>query len=125
MRSLCFATCLLAAPALAEDGYSCSLTAECSGQENCRTEMNLPFDLTGSDDKWQLTMPNGDVASFRPVDGAEPGDLRLISVNFDPDAAAVSLLSLTGDGDVFLSTHGGFPGPDVVTHFGTCTEKDN
>jgi len=117
-------TGLLPASAFAaSDNYACNFTRECLGQKPCSDEIIFPVTLERHDDGWKFITMDDEIAMFQPLPGAPDDALVLISATFDPDGRAVSLMTVNPGGQTFLSTHGAFPEPAVVTHHGTCTPE--
>lgn len=107
--------CLTAAQAVAENRFSCRFDVE--GGE---TEILLNRDKTG----WRMEMEEGRNASFHAVTQTSSDMLHLLSTDQDPDAGAVSLLSIAPDGSAFLSLHGSFPTPAAELFTGQCEARD-
>lgn len=118
------------APAQASDTgrYACAFPVECSGATRpCADGQGLTAELRRDATGWVLQLDEKTAAHFRPVTPAQPGSdalFTLISTDSDPAAGAVTLLSLAGNGQAFMSTHGVFLSPAVVTHIGTCRAEE-
>ena len=66
------------------------------------------------------TLSGGDVQASFAETLRRDGTVHLVSVDFDTDAAAVALLSLSGNGQILISVHGYFPALSHGTYTGTC-----
>ena len=114
-----------ATPALAKDAFSCTFIRECPTDGACiGYEPQMTMFTHGNADLWSLAGADGQAISFTeiPVPTAE---LRaFVSASADPDASAVSLLSIFEDRSAILGIHGVFLSPTSVTHLGTCVPKD-
>lgn len=115
-----------ATQALAEHAFSCTFIRECPTDGACigyEPQMTM-FTHDGAD-IWSLAGADGQAISFTEMP-VPSKDLRaFVSVSADPDASAVSLLSIFADGSAILGIHGIFLSPGSVTHLGTCLQKDN
>jgi hypothetical protein len=113
-------------PAMAAGRLICTFTTECIAGAVCGPVSGLAVDLIRRGDSWIMDLKEDQAsARFDPVAGATGSGLQLFSTELDPDADAVSLLSIAPDGQAILSTHGFFPGPGAVTQLGICTKKDS
>ena len=113
-----------APPAMAAESYICVFTQECIGAQPCDTDIRLSATLGHAGGTWSMTGDDIDnPIRFDELRGAGNGGLRLVSTGLDPDAGATAMLSIFPGGQAFLSTHGNFPTPGVVTHLGICTPR--
>ncbi|MFT7594443.1 MAG: hypothetical protein ACI8R4_001764 [Paracoccaceae bacterium] len=114
-----------AIPVQAAESLTCSFSQECSGGSAC-TETNpitLRFQLEGED--WIMAGTDGTTITFTKLAKKSGGMRSFLAKNADPDAAAVSILSVFEDGQAFMSTHGIFLTPGFVTHIGACVPEGN
>lgn len=81
--------------------------------------------LTEKETEWQFVVENGATTHFVIVPGSENRNaFHLVSTDFDPDADAVAMLSVSAAGDARLSFHGFFPNFDGNTMNGSCHRKE-
>ena len=117
----------MASQALADTLFRCEFTQECPTGQPCNDTqpqvMQLAHDARDPG-LWSLTTGDGQDIQFTSL-ALETQDLRaFVSVAIDPDASAVSLLTVFGDGQAIMAIHGVFYSPGSVTHLGTCVPKD-
>ena len=109
---------LAPAPGFAGDAYDC-------GFEVMGVDGPARMTLNENETAWELVDDAGEVTRFVSMPGSNDRDaVHLISTNFDPDADAVAMLSVSTAGDARLSFHGFFPSLSGMTFAGTCHRKD-
>lgn len=98
------------------DGYHCHFLLDDHGVDTV---------LSSAETGWVMQFEDGTTAHFSDL-GADGTDLlRLVSVDFDPDASAVALVTVGPDNSAFVSVHGQFPTHDAAVYSGTCSKKDS
>ena len=111
--------------AWAEGAFRCTFVRECPTDGACIGYEPQATMFTHDDaDIWSLAGADDQAIPFAEM-SAPTKDLRaFVSTSADPDASAVSLLSIFEDGSAILGIHGVFLSPGSVTHLGTCVPKD-
>ncbi|MCF6231566.1 MAG: hypothetical protein L3J36_00465 [Rhodobacteraceae bacterium] len=116
---------LVATPALAEDSFVCTFARECPTNGACISYEPQTTKFTHDDDDiWSLAGADGRAKSFSEMQVPTTKLRAFVSATADPDAPAVSLLTIFDDGSAILGIHGIFLSPGSVTHLGTCVSKD-
>lgn len=111
----------LASASLAGEVLDCTFTQECVGSDRpCNSADKLTMSFVQSNSGWMINTSEGEAMSFTPLPGKSEGRRSFLSQETDPEAHAVSMLSIFSDGQAFMSTHGVFLSPGTVTHIGTC-----
>lgn len=115
----------IALSAVAKEPLICVFTQECVGEGDCGAvePIAMGFQLQG--DAWVMQGAEDTAIRFSELADKTAGMHSYLAENADPDAAAVSILSVFEDGQAFMSTHGIFLTPGFVTHIGTCVQKEN
>ena len=117
----CGLAVIVAAPVWAAGSYRCEFDQECVGADRpCSSTDAMTMAFVESADGWMIKMPDGKTMGFTPLPGQSDDMRSFLSDETDPDAHAVSMLSIFSDGQAFMSTHGIFLSPGTVTHIGTC-----
>lgn len=107
------------------DRYVCTFPTECVGAHSCIDSAEPERTVLDSQgDTWTMTGADGSVLTFQPVAGASEELLSLVAAEADADAGAVALFSLSRSGQAFVTLHGIFLTPEVVTHIGICKAED-
>ncbi len=116
---------LATTPAMADDAFSCTFVRECPTDGACiGYEPQMTMFTHDDADIWSMAGADGQTVPFAEM-SVPTKDLRaFVSDSADPDASAVSLLSIFEDGSAILGIHGVFLSPGSVTHLGTCVPKD-
>ncbi len=116
---------IAAMPAQAQARYHCNFTRECSGTTSpCQDGGYSDLVLEQKADGWHLWGADETDFWLMAVPGGDTGLQSWASVMINPDTQTAALLSISGDGQAFLSLHETFPAPQASLQTGTCARKD-
>ncbi|WP_420394786.1 hypothetical protein [Nioella sp.] len=111
--------CLLAAPAMAETGYSCAFTVACEAAGGCE-----PAEI-----RTEIGMSEDGITAFLNADADPLPALSLSDADSSPFSIATTvpgaesdLITIHADGTALRSRHPANPGSPAITYFGTCEE---
>ncbi len=122
----CAMAVIVATPVWAAGSYRCEFKQECVGADRpCSSSDAVTMAFVEGTDGWMIKTPDGKAMGFTPLPGKSDDMRSFISDETDPDAAAISILSIFSGGQAFMSTHGMFLSPGTVTHIGTCQPESN
>ena len=111
--------CLLAAPALAETGYSCAFTVACEAAGGCapvEVQTEIGFSEDGA-----MAFLDAD-ADALPALSLTGEDVPPFTIATATPGAESDLITIHADGTALRSRHPADPGSPAITYFGICEE---